>query len=531
MMQIYNWMQTAAALAVAKTLLHSLWQSGIVAVLLAVVLRFSVSSRIRYAAGCAALLVIVTIFVGTLLYLAPGKKNLDSPSPVPLSWSSRNLDSNDRARVDRFDLQSALPWITPIWLAGVLLFNMKHVASWLASRRLRRIGVCSAPDVWQNRLNAIRNRLKVARSVALLESSLAQVPLVVGHVRPVILMPLGILAGLPAEQVELLLMHEIAHIRRWDYAVNVIQNFIEGIMFYNPAVWWISRVVRTERENCCDDLVIETTSGVHAYAAALTALEETRSRGTALAIAATGGSLVKRIRRLLQPKRPASPSIPIFAAVLVLVMTVVLTARPPLPPVVQPPPIVSAVAVHPAEPAPIKPIPAGRKTQASSIVPLRQEKYRLWLEQDVVYIITNEERTAFLNLRTDEERDAFVEQFWLRRDPTPGTPVNEFKDEHYRRIAYADTHFATRLSPGRGWNTDRGEVYIKYGPPDELESHPNGGTYNRPADLGGGTTRTFPFELWLYRYIQGIGNEVLIEFVDAKGTGEFQRTRDPRQVR
>ena len=178
MMQIYNWMQTAAALAVAKTLLHSLWQSGIVAVLLAVVLRFSVSSRIRYAAGCAALLVIVTIFVGTLLYLAPGKKNLDSPSPVPLSWSSRNLDSNDRARVDRFDLQSALPWITPIWLAGVLLFNMKHVASWLASRRLRRIGVCSAPDVWQNRLNAIRNRLKVARSVALLESSLAQVPLV-----------------------------------------------------------------------------------------------------------------------------------------------------------------------------------------------------------------------------------------------------------------------------------------------------------------------------------------------------------------
>src|SRR5262245_56077542 len=123
MIQIYNWMQTAAALAIAKTLLHSLWQSGIVAVLLAVVLRFSVSSRIRYAAGCAALQVIVTVSVGTFFYLAPAKKNLDSPSPVPLSWSSRNLDISARARVVRFDLQSALPWITPIWFAGVLLFN------------------------------------------------------------------------------------------------------------------------------------------------------------------------------------------------------------------------------------------------------------------------------------------------------------------------------------------------------------------------------------------------------------------------
>jgi bla regulator protein blaR1 len=531
MTQIYNWMQTDAVLAIAKTLLHSLWQSGLAAVVLAVVLRFSVSSRIRYAAGCVALLVIVGVSIGTFFNLVPAKTNIDSTRAVPFGWSSRNLDSTSiRNRVDRLDLQSALPWITPIWLAGVLLFNMKHVVIWLASRRLRRVGVCSAPDIWQNKLSGIRNRLKVARPVVLLESSLAQVPSVVGHVRPVILMPLGILAGLPAEQVELLLMHELAHIRRWDYAANVIQTFIEGIMFYNPAVWWISRVIRTERENCCDDLVIETTNGVHAYAAALTALEETRSRSGALAIAATGGSLVKRIRRLLQPKQPASPSIPVFAsAVLVLVMTVVLTARPPQPAVVQPSLIVPAVAIHPAEPAPRKSIPAERKTQTPGILPALQDKYRLWLEQDVVYIITSEERTAFLNLRTDEERDAFVEQFWVRRDPTPGTPLNELKDEHYRRIAYADSHFATRLSPGRGWNTDRGEIYIKYGPPDEIESHPSGGTYDRPIADGGGTTRTFPFELWLYRYIQGVGNNLLIEFVDPKGTGEFRRTTDPRR--
>jgi GWxTD domain-containing protein len=528
MIQIYNWMQTAAALAIAKTLLHSLWQSGIVAVLLAVVLRFSVSSRIRYAAGCAALMVIVAVSIGTFSYLVPATTNIDSTSGVPFGWSSRNIDSTSiRNRVDRFDLQSALPWITPIWLAGVLLFNMKHVVSWLASRRLRRVGVCSAPDIWQNNLNGIRNRLKVARPVVFLESSLAQVPLVVGHVRPVILMPLGILSGLPAEQVELLLMHELAHIRRWDYAANVIQTFIEGIMFYNPAVWWISRVIRTERENCCDDLVIETTKGVHAYAAALTALEETRSRSAALAIAATGGSLVKRIRRLLQPKRPATPSVPAFgSAVLVLVMAVVLTAQPPVPKVPAPLSSVPAVPVHTVEVAPpTKPAAIAPKTQNRSAVSAQasvQDPYRIWLDEDVVYIISDAERLAFLNLRTNEERDAFVEQFWARRDPTPGTPLNEFKDEHYRRIAYADSHFATRLTPGRGWNTDRGQVYIKYGPPDELESH-SAGTYTRSD----GTTQPFASELWLYKYIQGVGNNVLLEFDDLKGTGEYHWTKAP----
>jgi GWxTD domain-containing protein len=526
MIQIFNWMQSPTALAIAKTLLHSLWQSGLVAVVFAALIRISVSSRIRYTAACAALLVILAISVGTFFYVAPAKKNVNSQSALPFGWTRVSDSTGIRNSVDRFDLQSALPWITTFWLAGVLLFNMKHVASWVASRRLRRVGVCTAPDVWQQKLNAIRNRLKVARPVVLLESSLAQVPLVVGHVRPVILMPLGILAGLPAEQIELLLMHELAHIRRWDYAVNVIQTFIEGIMFYNPVVWWISRVIRIERENCCDDLVIETTQGVHAYAAALTALEETRSRA-ALAMAATGGSLVKRIQRLLQPKRPAAPSVPAFAsAVLVLAMTVVLTAQPPLPKVAEPLPIAAAVPVHTVEaPAPTKPATSAPKVQNRSVVPAQsavQDPYRIWLDEDVVYIISDAERLAFMTLRTNEERDAFVEQFWARRDPTPGTPVNEFKDEHYRRIAYADSNFATRLTPGRGWNTDRGQVYIKYGPPDEKESHAPG-TYTRPD----GTTQPFASELWLYRFIQGVGNNVMLEFDDVKGTGEYRWTTAP----
>ena len=137
--------------------------------------------------------------------------------------------------------------------------------------------------------------------------------------------------------------------------------------------------------------------------------------------------------------------------------------------------------------------------------------WKKWLNEDVVYIITDEERKAFTNLQTDEERQSFVEQFWLRRDPTPDTEENEFKEEHYRRIAYANDHYASGIP---GWKTDRGRIYIKYGPPDEIESHPSGGTYERPMEEGGGETSTYPFEDWRYRYIEGIGNNVIIEFVD-----------------
>ena len=131
----------------------------------------------------------------------------------------------------------------------------------------------------------------------------------------------------------------------------------------------------------------------------------------------------------------------------------------------------------------------------------------MWLRQDVAYIITDEERAAFKSLQTDEEREHFIEQFWQRRDPTPGTDYNEFKAEHYRRIAYANEQFAFRELPG--WKTDRGRIYITYGPPDEKESHPSGGSYTRPASQGGGVTTTYPFEQWRYRWIQGVGNDVI----------------------
>jgi GWxTD domain-containing protein len=149
--------------------------------------------------------------------------------------------------------------------------------------------------------------------------------------------------------------------------------------------------------------------------------------------------------------------------------------------------------------------------------------YKRWLEEDVVWIITDEERAAFKQLSNDEERDNFIEAFWQRRDPTPDTEENEYKEEHYQRIAYANEHFAAGVA---GWRTDRGRIYIVYGKPDEIDSHPSGGSYERPMEEGGGQTSTFPFEDWRYRYIEGIGQEVMIEFVDTCMCGEFHMTID-----
>src|SRR5882724_9421266 len=148
--------------------------------------------------------------------------------------------------------------------------------------------------------------------------------------------------------------------------------------------------------------------------------------------------------------------------------------------------------------------------------------WKKWMSEDVVYIITDEERTAFKRLKTDEERQQFVEQFWLRRAPTPDTEENEYKEEHYRRIAYSNDHFASGIP---GWKTDRGMIYIKFGPADETESH-NGGTEQRAQEEGGGQTSTYPYEKWRYRYLDGIGTNVEMEFVDTTMTGEFRLTSD-----
>jgi GWxTD domain-containing protein len=150
--------------------------------------------------------------------------------------------------------------------------------------------------------------------------------------------------------------------------------------------------------------------------------------------------------------------------------------------------------------------------------------YKEWVDKDVAYIITNAERSAFKKLVTDEEREQFIEGFWQRRDPDPDTDENEYKEEYYERIAYANEHYASGIP---GWKTDRGRIYITFGKPDSVESHPAGGSYDRPSYHGGGSTTTYPFEVWFYRYLEGIGSGIEIEFVDPTGTGEYRIARSP----
>jgi GWxTD domain-containing protein len=176
-----------------------------------------------------------------------------------------------------------------------------------------------------------------------------------------------------------------------------------------------------------------------------------------------------------------------------------------------------------ADPLKRAPSEKQKKQQKRNLNIELSKTYKKWLNEDVVWIITDEERAAFKQLSNDEERDNFIEAFWQRRDPTPDTEENEYKEEHYRRIAYANEHFAAGIP---GWKSDRGRIYIMYGPADEVDSHPSGGTYERPMEEGGGETSTFPFEDWRYRYLEGIGQEIIIEFVDTCMCGDFHMTLD-----
>ncbi len=329
--------------------------------------------------------------------------------------------------------------------------------------------------------------MRVSRPVALLESCRVDVPVVIGYFRPVILAPVAVLAGMPAGQVEAILLHELAHIRRRDYLVNLLQAVVESLLFYHPAVWWISSVVRAERENCCDDLVLAARGNAAEYAAALTALEEARWAGEP-ALAATGGNLMRRIHRILGRSEPPHAGWkPALSAALITAAALVALAA-------------SVGAVHAR--------PQDAATPAAG-------PYEKWLKEDVVYIITDRERAAFQQLTTDEERAHFIEQFWDRRNPTPGSTENPFKQEHYRRIAYANRHFADAAATP-GWKMDRGRVYIVYGPPDEI--------YARTPPV---SAQDYPSEHWLYRHIDGIGNNVTIEFDDPDGSGVYRMTSDP----
>jgi beta-lactamase regulating signal transducer with metallopeptidase domain len=303
------------AQALGWALLHLVWQATIVAGILAAVLALipRESANIRYASASSALALVFAMFVTTTVRAydpaaAPVRIAASSTteesvgiplSQVPVmivataaeSWRDRAIDSVATAR-------QSLPTVVAFWLLGVLFFSARLIVSWFRARALLTDGATEASASWQRVAARLSEALGLQRAVRLLESAAVEVPSVIGTLRPVILLPASTLTGLTPEQLEMVLAHELAHIRRHDFLMNLLQAFVETLMFYHPAVWWMSRRVRIERENCCDDLAVAVCGNPLQYAKALTRLEELRAAALPVVVAANGGSLLDRIRRI-----------------------------------------------------------------------------------------------------------------------------------------------------------------------------------------------------------------------------------------
>ncbi|MFP5263480.1 MAG: M56 family metallopeptidase [Blastocatellia bacterium] len=317
--------------ALGWALIHFIWQGAAVAAVYAVANAFlrRCAASVRYGLACGALAVMLASVLATLLVmgkdsartpggqatvnqvsaaaetipragLKPPAKEEATPreadprgSAVSLlySWS---VSLGARARFTSF-----LPWLVAAWIAGVLLLSMRFLGGLIVAERLKHRQASPLLEQWQQKLSALAARLRVSRPVRLCESVLVEVPTVIGWMRPVILVPATALTGLSAEQLEALLAHEMAHIRRHDYFINLLQTAVETLLFYHPAVWWVSRQIRQEREHCCDDLAVAACGSVLVYARALAELEQLRSVGPQLVVAANGGSLLHRIQRLV----------------------------------------------------------------------------------------------------------------------------------------------------------------------------------------------------------------------------------------
>jgi beta-lactamase regulating signal transducer with metallopeptidase domain len=313
--------------ALGWTLIHFIWQGALIAILYAVVslLLRRFSANVRYAAACAAMLLML-IAPATTMVIVRGQ-SFDSAEVVviqsapdvaddessfdSLPQSQGSIEPADSTQPDSISLWAqerlprAMPWLLALWFAGVLCLSLRFAGGLLMIRRMKRTETGATLEAFQETLDVLSKRLRVSRPVRLCESALVKVPTVIGWLKPIILLPASALTGLSSVQIEALLAHELAHIRRYDYLVNLLQTSIETLFFYHPAVWWVSAQIRQEREHCCDDLAVGACGDVLIYARALTALEQLRSTSPQLAVAASGGSLLLRIQRLVRGHRAA----------------------------------------------------------------------------------------------------------------------------------------------------------------------------------------------------------------------------------
>ncbi len=321
----------------ALTLMHFIWQGALIAGLYAVALRWfgqRRSAQYRYLLACSALVAMAAAPLVTLMISAPGEPTPSGRGVIGAIASSDVGTGIDRVvpttiAAFRSWRDNATTWIVLAWLLGAVVLSIRLAGGWIAASRMRSRHIRRAPREWQFHLDRLRTRLRLARPVQLVISSVVQVPTVVGWLRPVVLVPLGALTGLVPELVEALLAHELAHIRRHDYLVNVLQGVAEALLFYHPAVWWISGKIRAERELCCDDIAVQVCRDPLTYVRALTELEGCRPEHMNPALAANGGSLSTRIARLLGVPRAANRIMlrgPGLAAIGVLIAGGVLMA-------------------------------------------------------------------------------------------------------------------------------------------------------------------------------------------------------------
>ncbi|MCU1238332.1 MAG: peptidase BlaR1 [Candidatus Solibacter sp.] len=294
------------------TLIHFLWQGLIIGAVYASARQVVSRPNARYLLACAALLAMMTAPLATWIAMRPSAGLPDpayrvrnTPPAVGASPVTTVLPLAVRATVESPGL---MPAVVVIWLAGAVAFWLRLAGGWVMASRLRSRLVRPAPAEWQSRLRELRARIGVSRPVRLLVSGLVQVPTVAGWLRPVVLVPVGALSGLPVEHLEAVLLHELAHIRRHDYLVNVLQSACEALLFYHPAVWWVSGHIRAERELCCDDVAVAASGDAFTYARALVEWESCRPSHVPVAVAANGRSLTARMARILGQPQAASRS-------------------------------------------------------------------------------------------------------------------------------------------------------------------------------------------------------------------------------
>src|SRR5438093_1866244 len=298
--------------ALGWALVDSLWQDALAAAGLAALLALVPvrAARIRYAFATLTLAMMLALPLATAVRLSGTSPQISdvvtatsTVAPGPTGPGPRAVRAIPTPAAIRAAIEPVLPWVVLAWFGGVVALSLRLASGWLMTRQLGRVGTSSVPDACVEAVARLAARLRISRPVRVLGSAVVQVPAVIGWLRPVILLPASALTGLTPLQLDALLAHELAHVRRYDYVVNLLQSVVETLLFYHPAAWWVSQQVREEREHCCDDLAVAVCGDAHFYATALLSMERLRVTPPAFALAAAGrgGTLMGRIRRLVAP--------------------------------------------------------------------------------------------------------------------------------------------------------------------------------------------------------------------------------------